>query len=296
LIEAIDSDGDAFTNLEEINELTFPGNAGDSPTVQHNYESLLIQQYPAIEGTRLTVPDTCDVCHNDGASTLNDYGADYAAGFDFAAIENVDSDNDGFVNIDEIELFFYPGNSVDHPADLDLLLALYAALPEIEEHGCHLCHTNEPTNYDLNPYAADYLSNGRSRAALVAIENLDSDGDGYLNIEELELGYCPGESECPTHSESLLIQYPDLEGTRLDSCDLCHDTNVAGWPLNPYGNDYNNAGSNRTAFGLIEPLDSDGDGYVNLDEINALSMPGDSTDIPAQNNDTNFVFLPIILK
>jgi hypothetical protein len=43
-------------------------------------------------------------------------------------------------------------------------------------------------------------------------------------------------------------------------------------------------------------LDSDGDGYVNLEEIEALTMPGDPTDVPAQSGDSNTVFLPIILK
>ena len=294
LIEAVDSDGDTFTNLAEINELTFPGNASDMPGAEHNYETLLTQQYPTIDGTRLTSPDTCNVCHNTGQTTLNAYGSDYATDFDFVAIENIDSDNDEFVNVDEIELFFYPGNSVDHPDDLDLVMSLYSALPEIESHGCHLCHTDE-SGPDLNPYGADYLSNGRTRAALVAIENLDSDGDGYCNLDELELGYCPGEPECPTHSESLLIQYPYLEGTQLDSCDLCHGANVPD-DFNLYGKAYINAGKNRFAFGLIEQLDSDVDGYVNLEEIEALSMPGDPTDIPAQSGGSNTVFLPIILK
>jgi cytochrome c5 len=298
LIETDDSDGDEFTNLEEINALTFPGNVNDSPASQHDHEILLVQHYPVISDTRLATPTTCDVCHN-ADFTLNAYGADYAGTlppYDFAAINNIDSDNDGFVNIDEIELFFYPGNANDHPdSDLVLFRSVYPAFHNSEQDACILCHTDE-FGPDLNPYGADYLSNGRTRAALVAIENFDSDGDGYFNLEELELGYCPGISDCPTHSESLLIQYPQVEGTPLDSCDLCHDTSVTGWPLNPYGNNYLDAGNDRFAFGLIELLDSDGDGYVNIDEINALTLPGDSTDTPAQNNDANVVFLPIILK
>jgi len=300
-IENIDSDGDGFLNIDEINALTEPGDENDHPLQTNEDMDRARAQYPNIVGERL---DACLLCHTDETPTptayaLNTYGAAYnSAGRNldaFDLIQDDDSDGDGFTGIDELDLLFFPGDPADHPQDVDLLLSLYSALPEIESHACHLCHTEE-SGPDLNIYGADYLSNGRSRAALVAIENLDSDGDGYCNLDELELGYCPGEPECPTHSESLLLQYPNIEGTRLESCDFCHHTGEAGWPLNQYGLDYNNAGNNRTAFAIIETLDSDGDGYLNIEEIQALTMPGDPMDSPAQNNVTSFVFLPVILN
>lgn len=301
LIEDVDSDGDTYLNLDEIIGFRFPGDPDDYPVVATDDMNLAVEKYPHIASTDLNACILCHTMNNPTGSDhdLNAYGAAYnGAGRNldaFDLIQDDDSDGDGFTSIDELDLLFFPGDPADHPQDVDLLLSLYSALPEIESHACHLCHTEE-SGPDLNPYGVDYLSNGRSRAALVTIENLDSDGDGYCNLDELELGYCPGEPECPTHSESLLLEYPNIEGTRLESCDFCHHTGEAGWPLNSYGLDYNNAGNNRTAFAVIETLDSDGDGYLNIEEIQALTMPGDPMDSPAQNNVTSFVFLPIILN
>ena len=63
---------------------------------------------------------------------------------------------------------------------------------------CQWCHYSY--GYDgsgnhldtLNPYGKDYYMNGRSVAALAAIENLDSDNDGYSNIVEIEADRYPG--------------------------------------------------------------------------------------------------------
>jgi hypothetical protein len=70
-------------------------------------------------------------------------------------------------------------------------------------------------------------------------------------------------------------QYPILIGTKLDSCQLCHPS--SGYSLNAYGSDYKGAGHSFTA---IELLDSDGDGFNNITEINALKFPGDASDKP----------------
>jgi len=68
--------------------------------------------------------------------------------------------------------------------------------------------------------------------------------------------------------------YPHTSNTQLDSCNTCH-TNVPD--LNSYGRDYRSHGHD---FRAIELLDSDGDGYLNIDEINALSFPGDINSTP----------------
>jgi hypothetical protein len=70
-------------------------------------------------------------------------------------------------------------------------------------------------------------------------------------------------------------QYPHIVGTALDSCTLCH-TNVPA--RNLYGEDFKTHGH---SFVAIEALDSDGDGYSNITEINALSFPGDARSVPA---------------
>jgi hypothetical protein len=104
--------------------------------------------------------------------------------------------------------------------------------------------------------------------------------------------------------------YPDKVGTKLDNCALCHTggretvnnkTTTYGscqWchykygyaaphgdlqaTLNTYGKAYLGAGRNEAALGVIESLDSDGDGYTNSVEIAALRYPGDAADDPAK--------------
>ena len=71
-------------------------------------------------------------------------------------------------------------------------------------------------------------------------------------------------------------------GTTLDNCKLCHP---GGKPpeLNSYGTDYLNSGY---SFATIESLDSDGDGFSNIKEINAGTWPGDATSKPGSGGDT----------
>jgi hypothetical protein len=70
-------------------------------------------------------------------------------------------------------------------------------------------------------------------------------------------------------------------GTVLDSCLVCH-VSANGGNRNDYGNAF--AVENATAVSPtealinIEPQDSDGDTIINIDEINALTFPGDCTD------------------
>jgi hypothetical protein len=72
-------------------------------------------------------------------------------------------------------------------------------------------------------------------------------------------------------------KYPGIVGSRIDNCQLCH---VAPGVPNDYGTDWWDAGGDMGAFGLIEGLDSDADGYLNIDEITDLTYPGDASDHP----------------
>lgn len=67
-------------------------------------------------------------------------------------------------------------------------------------------------------------------------------------------------------------------GTVLNTCGLCHINPAGGGTRNAYGTAYANAGH---SFSAIEALDSDGDGFSNITEINARTFPGDATSHPA---------------
>ncbi len=78
-------------------------------------------------------------------------------------------------------------------------------------------------------------------------------------------------------------KYPSAVNTKLDSCDTCHAGPVlfpitgSSKDVNYYGRDYN---LNNHNFAAIEGVDSDGDGFTNIAEINALTFPGDPNDKP----------------
>ena len=111
-----------------------------------------------------------------------------------------------------------------------------------------------------------------------------------------------------TDPASFLASHPEAAGTKLDSCALCHSggsyvsggktttlgscmwchylsnyttSKVTTATLNPYGSDFLAHGRNAAAITAIDGLDSDGDGYKNVDEIAALTYPGDPTDNPS---------------
>jgi hypothetical protein len=61
--------------------------------------------------------DDCILCHPSSSfSVLNSFATAYAdAGFDFAAIESIDSDGDGFSNPEEIAALTFPGDENSYP-------------------------------------------------------------------------------------------------------------------------------------------------------------------------------------
>ena len=77
-----------------------------------------------------------------------------------------------------------------------------------------------------------------------------------------------------TYLNAARQRYPRIAGTRLDTCSLCHS---AGSSLNSYGQAFRNS---RHDFAAVEPLDTDGDGFTNVAEINALTFPSDRNDWP----------------
>ena len=114
--------------------------------------------------------------------------------------------------------------------------------------------------------------------------------------------------------QNFVKQYPQTAGTRLDDCQTCHRSGIAGtdtereyspcnychilqYPnakyktgipknyedtLNSFGVAYKHQGRTAEAFAAIANLDSDGDKYTNAREIADLRYPGDSASQPGQ--------------
>lgn len=86
-----------------------------------NYLTNAQSQYPALKGSRI---DTCTLCHQTDAAnwpSLNVYGQAFGNnGHDFTAIENLDSDGDGYSNLTELTDHSFPGNPADKPISLSL--------------------------------------------------------------------------------------------------------------------------------------------------------------------------------
>jgi len=108
-------------------------------------------------------------------------------------------------------------------------------------------------------------------------------------------------------------QYTYLSGTATKSlfknaCDNCHlishpdSTLIEAQPttyadtLNPYGKAYLAAGRTRAALAAIESADSDGDGFANRTEIDALRYPGDAASKPGQPSAPSRTFTLTDLK
>ncbi len=127
----------------------------------------------------------------------------------------------------------------------------------------------------------------------------------YTVSQALSAYHHEGEND----SKNFVSVYPAKAGTKLDHCALCHSggqyeskgqiTTLGScqWchykygydgsgnildTMNEYGKDYHDHGRNASAIGNIEALDSDGDGYTNIQEIDADRFPGDPNDDPGK--------------
>ncbi len=79
-----------------------------------------------------------------------------------------------------------------------------------------------------------------------------------------------------TYLNNFKTTYPSA--TSIAACVLCHIDPNGGGTRNPYGEAFRSAGH---SFSAIENLDSDGDGWTNIQEINANTFPGDATSHPS---------------
>ena len=81
----------------------------------------------------------------------------------------------------------------------------------------------------------------------------------------------------PSYLAAFEKTYPAAAGSRIDACNLCHNSPGGGDARNSYGLSYSSSGNN---FASIENTDSDSDGYTNLQEIQSLTFPGDANNHP----------------
>jgi len=98
----------------------------------------------------------------------------------------------------------------------------------------------------------------------------------------LLLGFLPAVYALSSYLTTFVNTYPATQPTPLNSCVLCHINPAGGGTRNAYGEAFRTAGH---SFSTIESLDSDGDGYTNIQEISAGTFPGDSTSHPGSTTD-----------
>ncbi|MFO8055927.1 MAG: GEGP motif-containing diheme protein [bacterium] len=146
-----------------------------------------VQVYPHTVGTRL---DDCQTCHTGGEITV--------------------TETEG--NTTEVETEWK--NSCDY--------CHYIPYPPEPHSISGETVTGYPkTYYDtLNGYGKDYMDNGRDKGALTTIAGLDSDGDSFLNHEEIadlrypgDSGSKPGQKLCPMRT----VTVSELKGMTAHS-------------------------------------------------------------------------------
>ncbi len=81
----------------------------------------------------------------------------------------------------------------------------------------------------------------------------------------------------PTFLARAVARYPHIAGSRLDGCILCHRGGLADGERNAFATDFEENGYDYAA---IETLDSDGDGFTNLEEFEARTFPGNPKSLP----------------
>ncbi len=94
-------------------------------------------EFLANYSVRGTVLDTCEVCHliDDSWPARNPYGTDFELyGHNFTNIENLDSDGDGFTNIQEISELTFPGNASSHPENIMVNVQIVPATLNLNSH------------------------------------------------------------------------------------------------------------------------------------------------------------------
>ena len=88
----------------------------------------------------------------------------------------------------------------------------------------------------------------------------------------------------PAHAEPAFARMYKQQYGYPPSCNACHKDG-GGTSLNPFGQQFKDAGKNLAAFDKIAKLDADGDGFANADEATAKANPGDKKSTPQNPTD-----------
>ena len=143
------------------------------------------------------------------------------------------------------------------------------------KYGCGLCHGGSFTEF--NPYGQDLMDamvGGGARLQFYPpnTHTIPKGRFGYKHADGLFTPYSSGCTRC--HGV-------DLKGLIAPSCYLCHGERwTEGTASTPVETNAPAQQGLDEAFAAIENNDSDGDGFSNIDEINALTHPGDPNSFP----------------
>ncbi len=78
--------------------------------------------------------------------------------------------------------------------DAALFNSLYPSSRSFSNFSCAICHKNIAVNTNLTAYGVNYKAMGRNQAtSITGIEAVDSDVDGFANIQEIMAGSNPGD-------------------------------------------------------------------------------------------------------
>lgn len=140
-------------------------------------------------GTDLSALDTCKICHPgypfNATWNPNSFGSDFAldtlGNHTFnEALENADSDGDGFTNIQEINGLTFPGDPASHPPPGPTLDTLSINGPSIVNEG-------DTASYEASAFWSDGSTTTESAAWTVSPETIATiSGSGVLTALEVD--------------------------------------------------------------------------------------------------------------
>lgn len=144
----------------------------------------------------------------------------------------------------------------------------------VNRYSCQLCHPPGVFT-EFNPYGEDLLAALEQVGGCQEFHPPNSHTKALGRCEYMHMeGYNDPGKNCS------LCHGVELKGLIAPSCYLCHGARWSQSVSPAADQPVKQVMSVETAFSEIETLDSDGDGFTNLAEIEAGSHPGDATIFP----------------